>query len=427
MENAVVDAISELEVVVSAARNSIENDLWSCAGARVSELLGLVHRLRAQVESIELSLVREVISRGIPAEVGAVDPRAYLMGALTMSPAEATVTVKLAEALGARLVDTGDALAEGRICRDRAKAIVDVVAGLPDAATVEQQVEAEEILLEQAGQLNAHQIRKLQKVLEHLIDPDGLEPRDEAAKRKRSAHLRSNGDGTATLKWTDTDEHMALAQAALESLSAPQTGADGQKDTRDPAVRRADALVDLVSMVLRHGDLPTSRGARPHLIVTVPEQTMTNGRGLGITASGDYLSAAAVRRISCDADVTAIRLDTNGVPLSMGRIRRIVSPQQWSALVVRDSGCVFPDCTRPAAWTQAHHIVHWSQGGPTDLENLALLCDRHHDAVHHGGWDIEMADGRPQLRPPPWCDPDRRPRRNEHWHVQRATLGLVDT
>ena len=103
----------------------------------------------------------------------------------------------------------------------------------------------------------------------------------------------------------------------------------------------------------------------------------------------------------------------------MGRTRRIVSPQQWLALVIRDRGCVFPNCDRPAPWTQAHHIVHWSQGGPTDLSNLCLVCDRHHEAIHTGGWDIEMAaDGRPELRPPPWVDPDRRARRNRYWETQ---------
>jgi hypothetical protein len=139
MENVVVDTVSELEAAISAARKSVENDLWSCSGSQVGELLGQAHRLRAQVESLELHLVREVIDRGIPAEVGAVDPRAYLIGALTMSPAEATITVKLAEALGGRLVDTGAALAAGEICRDRARAIVDMATGLPPTASPEQQ------------------------------------------------------------------------------------------------------------------------------------------------------------------------------------------------------------------------------------------------------------------------------------------------
>jgi hypothetical protein len=419
MENAVVGAVSELGIAVNTARKLTENDLWSCAGVQVPDLLGRVHRLRAQVESMELHLVREVIDRGIPAEVGAVDPRAYLMGALTMSPAQATVTVRLAEALGGRLVDTGEALAEGAICRERAKAILDVVTGLPSVASLEQRCEVEAILLESAAQLNAKDLRRMDKVMQAYLDPDGAEPHEEAAKRNRSAHLRPNGDGTQTLKWTDTDDNMARLQAALEPLTAPQAGPDGQPDTRSPAVRRADGLVDLVSQVLRHGDLPASRGARPHLIVTVTDQQFANGRGLGITATGEHLSAAAVRRITCDADVTAIRLDTEGVPLSMGRTRRTVSPQQWLALFIRDHGCVFPNCDRPAAWTQAHHIVHWSQGGPTDLSNMCLVCDRHHDAVHTDGWDVEMAaDRRPELRPPPWVDPDRRARRNRYWQTQ---------
>src|ERR1700743_2239927 len=153
MDNVVVEVVSELGIALSSARKSVENDLWSCSGAQVVDLLGQVHRLRAQIESMELHLVREVIERGIPAEVGAVNPRAYLIGALTMSPAEASVTVKLAEALGGRLADTGEALAGGQICRERAKAIVDVVPGLPPMATAEQREDVEAILLESAAQL----------------------------------------------------------------------------------------------------------------------------------------------------------------------------------------------------------------------------------------------------------------------------------
>jgi hypothetical protein len=194
----------------------------------------------------------------------------------------------------------------------------------------------------------------LSKVLEHYLDPDGVQPREETAKAKRGAFLRPNGDGTQTLRWVETDENIALLQAALEPLSAPRPAEDGTKDTRSPALRRADGLVDLVAMTLRHGELPASRGARPHLVVTITEPALRSDRGLGITPSGEHLSNAAVKRISCDADLTAIRLDTNGVPLSMGRTRRTVSPAQWLALVARDKGCVFTDCTRPPGWTQAH-------------------------------------------------------------------------
>jgi hypothetical protein len=136
---------------------------------------------------MELHLVREVIDRGILAEVGAVDPRAYLMGALLMSPTEATVTVKPAEAVGDRLVDTGAALAQGEICRERAQAIVDVVKGLSPVASTDQQAEVEDILLESAAELNAKDLRGLRKVMEQYIDPDGVEPREEAAQRPSGA------------------------------------------------------------------------------------------------------------------------------------------------------------------------------------------------------------------------------------------------
>jgi hypothetical protein len=74
--------------------------------------------------------------------------------------------------------------------------------------------------------------------------------------------------------------------------------------------------------------------------------------------------------------------------LDLGRRTRIVSPAQRRALVHRDGGCVFPGCGRPHPWTDAHHLVHWARGGATDLDNLCLLCRRHHTAVHEGGWHL---------------------------------------
>jgi hypothetical protein len=94
-------------------------------------------------------------------------------------------------------------------------------------------------------------------------------------------------------------------------------------------------------------------------------------------------------------------------PLDVGRSSRVISPAQRGALAVRDGGCVVPDCTRPLAWCEGHHLVHWLEGGPTDLDNLALLCRQHHRAVHEGGWQLTRGpDGRftatqPQRRPPP--------------------------
>jgi hypothetical protein len=88
-------------------------------------------------------------------------------------------------------------------------------------------------------------------------------------------------------------------------------------------------------------------------------------------------------------------------PLEVGRTTRVIQPAQRAALAVRDGGCVFPDCARPLAWCEAHHLRHWLHGGPTDLANLALLCRAHHRAVHEGGWRLQRdPDGRLTATPP---------------------------
>jgi Domain of unknown function (DUF222)/HNH endonuclease len=93
-------------------------------------------------------------------------------------------------------------------------------------------------------------------------------------------------------------------------------------------------------------------------------------------------------------------------PLDLGRATRVVTAAQRAALVVRDGGCVFPGCPRPPGWCEAHHLLHWLDGGPTDLANLVLLCRAHHRAVHEGGWRLRWdPDGQLTASPP-----HRRPR-----------------
>jgi hypothetical protein len=84
-------------------------------------------------------------------------------------------------------------------------------------------------------------------------------------------------------------------------------------------------------------------------------------------------------------------------------------------VVARDRCCTFPGCDRPASWCICHHIIHWADGGTTCLTNLALLCERHHTVIHHGEWTVRLgADGLPEFIPPPWIDPEQKPRRNPY-------------
>jgi len=81
------------------------------------------------------------------------------------------------------------------------------------------------------------------------------------------------------------------------------------------------------------------------------------------------------------------------VPKDLGRTRRVVSPAQRRALDARDGSCVFAGCQAPNWWCEAHHVLAWTDGGPTDLDNLGLLCERHHTKIHHGFVVERRTDG----------------------------------
>ncbi|MFC4854143.1 HNH endonuclease signature motif containing protein [Actinophytocola glycyrrhizae] len=87
-------------------------------------------------------------------------------------------------------------------------------------------------------------------------------------------------------------------------------------------------------------------------------------------------------------------------PLDVGRRQRLVTGPLRRALIARDRGCVAPGCDRPPEWYEAHHLVHWANGGATSLDNTALLCGYHHTLVHQGKWTARMIDGVPHFVPP---------------------------
>ena len=73
-----------------------------------------------------------------------------------------------------------------------------------------------------------------------------------------------------------------------------------------------------------------------------------------------------------------------GQPLEEGRSKRVYPPHLRRAVEVRDLHCVFAGCDAPSYWCDVHHLIHWVDGGETDLDNAALLCESHHTKVHHG-------------------------------------------
>jgi hypothetical protein len=140
----------------------------------------------------------------------------------------------------------------------------------------------------------------------------------------------------------------------------------------------------------------------------------------GTTAAGQPVSARTVSWLACTSWLTPMLLDDDGMPLKVGRSRRLFTSGQRLGFAVRDKGCVFPGCDRPPSWCEAHHIGPWSRGGGTDLINGCLLCGYHHRLIHRDDWQVMMAeDGHPQVIPPDWINPARQPIHNTYRHPHR--------
>jgi 5-methylcytosine-specific restriction protein A len=117
------------------------------------------------------------------------------------------------------------------------------------------------------------------------------------------------------------------------------------------------------------------------------------GRSAELDEAGS-ISAEAARRIACDASVSRVITRGGSEPLEVGRRTPVVPAGLRRAVVARDRRCRFPGCDRPSPWCDAHHVVHWADGGETGLHNLVLLCRRHHRMVHQG-FGLAMNGGRP--------------------------------
>jgi hypothetical protein len=349
-------------------------------------LLAAVNRLNAELSR----RVAAFDERGLAVEDGCRTTASWLRAFGRLSGPAASSCVRRAR-LCRRLPELAAAAGCGEVSAEH----VDRVVRLAERVGVARVVEVEPVLAEAACRLDPVDLARVcGRVVVH-VDPDGAQP-DAGRDFSRRAITLSPFDGMVLVRGQLDPEGGAALAAALDALMTPP----GPDELRSPAQRRADALVDLVQGALRDGRLSTVGGVRPQVAVLVTPQTLARqaGQGPGFDPPtpahmewvGDVPDIVA-QRIACDADVWRVVLDpTNGRPLDVGRTHRLVPHWIRKALHARDHGCRFPGCQTPVAWTDAHHIHPWADGGPTDLDNLILLCRFHHGLVHEGGWAIHL-------------------------------------
>jgi 5-methylcytosine-specific restriction endonuclease McrA len=235
----------------------------------------------------------------------------------------------------------------------------------------------------------------------------------ETAKRHagRALHVYPDGDGMLVLHGRLEPEVGALlmqALAAARETLYQQARAEGTPPPADPsgdpptpAQQQADALALLAETALHHGLDPGAPAEHYQVVVHVDAATLAEPerQGQSVLEDGAHVSAETSQRLSCDATRTLMRHDEAGRIMEVSARTRTIPPAIRRALRHRDHGCRFPGCG--VRFAEGHHIHHWAQGGPTTLSNLALLCRRHHRAVHEEGYEVARGpDGTLRFRRP---------------------------
>jgi hypothetical protein len=400
----------------------LDETLWPArSDDELVDTVGLVAQLTAALTTVEAGALVEVDARDLPRQRLAYGSTGdWLTHLAGLRKGEGKRRVARAHALMGPLTRTRWALVAGSVSPEQADLIVAAVADLPPGEWTRRR--GERFLVREAAHLDATELARAGRHLVEVVDPDATDRRLEAAleREERAAHLDrylwigTDRAGGVRIRGRGSVEDGALLKAALLPLTRPESRVDDEtgqpcefvRDPRESGARCWDALIALAQHSLDTDRLPDSHGAPARLLVSLDLQSIKDGldaKGVGTTADGVELPPDVLRRLACDAEIVPAVLDTTGEVLDVGRLRRLVTPAQWTALVLRDRHCTFPACTRPPVMCHAHHLTHWADGGGTNLHNLALLCGHHHRVIHHTPWQIRLhpTDRRPEYLPPP--------------------------
>ncbi len=254
-----------------------------------------------------------------------------------------------------------------------------------------------------------------------VLDQDGAEPRERAAKRKRSLTLGAPTPHGVPVRGLLMHEVAAQLQQIFDARLSPRVAFDDPgrddlaagdapiplPDDRTRAQKQHDAFANALSVAASSRLLPTIGGAAPTLIVSVTADDLEAGTGYS-HAQGctEPLPIDLARHIACAGVIQRVTNSRDGRILRIGTEDRVFNRHQRRAIALRDGGCIIPGCGVPAGWCEIHHVVEHAKGGPTHTDNGVLLCWFHHRFLDSIGWQIRMNAGIPEVRSPGWYTDD---------------------
>ena len=300
--------------------------------------------------------------------------------------------VRVARAL-AELPRTTAELAAGRLSYSKARALTRVATAATEAD-----------LLQVALCSTGAQLEQLIAALRRAASLDDVNARHAA--RSLSHSWAEDGSLLVRIKLSPEDGALFLAGLDAARDTLPELDPDSEP-RRTKAHANADAAVVMAETVLA---APPAQGGERHQVnihadlSALLDDDVSAGTSPARIEGGPQLHPETLRRVLCDSATLIIahhkamgchddmhahpRGHAHSTSMDVGRRTRVISAKLRRALFLRDHGCRFPGCTQKQ-FVDAHHVKHWSRGGPTAMHNLVLLCRFHHHAVHEGGFGLK--------------------------------------
>jgi hypothetical protein len=356
-------------------------DLKKLSDGELAEELRHEYHVRDLRDLYIARLAAEFATRDRYDDDGFVSPIDWIRFNCHVTSGTAANSIAVGEAMD-RMQETTQAVGKGELGFAHATVMARTAEALGDRFD-------EGVLIKKARESSPGKFHYICTHYRHAADPQRYAEEQAEQVQQRRLKLSKWIDGTVLLSGQLDPEGGAVLLTAIEPLARKS----GAHDDRDLEQRNADALVELAA----------GGGSQAQINVTSSLETL---RALPGASAADMelslpISAKTVERLACDATITRIVLGSDSMVIDVGRAKRTISGPARKALNVRDGGCTWPGCERPASWTSGHHLVHWVHGGTNEPPNLTLLCRRHHWMVHEGEWQIVRGDDGRMLTIPP--------------------------
>lgn len=349
-------------------------------------------RLESRVKAHQLAAARAAEQSKAADAVGATSTGARLANGFGGDPAAAKRLLSQAKKLQPVSATQG-ALARGEITLAQAELIADKVNDLPGDPTPAQRAGCETQLLDDARKMTLKDLSRKADRITETFAPDEVDAheneillkREERALKESYFWMADRKNGTYKGEFVIPEAQGEMLKNCLEALNAPQV----KQGEDDPALavlddkptygqQMAQAFMTLIEHI--PGDrLPQTAGVGVTLTVNIELKNLIDGIKAGTLSTGCRISASEARRMACEQALLPMVFNGKPLPLDCGREQRLFNRAQRRAAERRDKGCTFPGCDRPPSWCVGHHArKRWAAGGPTNLEDIVLICPHHH-------------------------------------------------